>query len=311
MSAGWDRSVAVSTLHTFQPVGNLIHAEATPTALRRNGAAGLLVAGAGGDWTGYRLKSPVKRRPVEVPPLEGEGGRQEACLRVVDPYGEAQTRFEHPSGLILTAGADRRVGVARGDEAPTLSPPFTADLYVICADAAGTMVTVTTSDFRTEIWAADFSRRLGPAINERSFFGEGSTPEKTDWVALSPDGRRALIRSSFWDPPNLEVFWISLWDVETGLPLMDRTRFDDDGLTDGVVRSARFSADGHVTFIGDEALTPHSLELATPPALPAALPDYAEAIAGQTITPEGLAEQVADRAERLVAGNRLLESLAQ
>lgn len=311
MSAGWDRSVAVSTLHTYQTVGNLIHAEATPTALRRNGADGLLVAGASGDWAGYRLKAPVKRRVVDVPPLKGEGGRQEACLRVVDPYGDAQTRFEHPSGLILTATANRQVGAARGDDAPKLSPPFTADLYVVCANAEGSLVTVTTSDFRTEIWTADFSRRLGPAINERSFFGEGSTPEKTDWVALSPDGQRALIRSSFWDPPNLEVFWISLWDVATGLPLMDRTRFDDDGLTDGVVRSARFSGDGHVTFIGDKALVPHSLELTTPPALPAALPNYAEAVADQTITSEGLAERVPDRAERLVAGNRLLESLAQ
>lgn len=311
MSAGWDRSVSISTLNSFSPVGNLIYADSVPTALRRSGNAGLLVEGESGAWASYSLKSPVKRKPVAVAPLDTEGGRQEACLRIVDPYGDAQTRFEHPSGLILTAEPNRQVGAARAGETPKLSPPFAADLYVVCANSAGTIVTVTTADFRTEIWKADFSARLGPAINERQYFGEGSTPEKTDWVAISDDGTRALIRSSFWDPPNMEVFWISLWDIETGLPLMDRTQFYDDGLTDGVVRSARFAPDGHLTFIGDSALEPSSLQLTTPAALPAALPVYAEAIAGQSINTQGLAEVVPNRAERLDEGNKLLESLAE
>ena len=127
--------------------------------------------------------------------------------------------------------------------------------------------------------------------------------------AISPDGKRALIRSSFWNPPNLEMFWISLWDIESGLPLMDRTEFYDDGLTDGVIRSARFAPDGHITFIGDAALAPSSLELAMPAALPTALPGYAEAIAGQSINAEGLAVAVPNRAGRLVEGNKLIESL--
>ena len=46
-----------------------------------------------------------------------------------------------------------------------------------------------------------------------------------------------------------------------------------------------------------------------PTALPAALPAYAEAIGGQTIDAEGLAVAVANRAERLVEGNKLIESL--
>ena len=46
-----------------------------------------------------------------------------------------------------------------------------------------------------------------------------------------------------------------------------------------------------------------------PAALPAALPGYAEAIAGQSINAEGLAVAVPNRAERLVEGNKLIESL--
>ncbi|HZY68836.1 MAG TPA: toll/interleukin-1 receptor domain-containing protein [Devosia sp.] len=311
MSAGWDRSISISTIHSYGEVGNQIFADARPVALRRDGEAGLLVQSEAGEWSAFSLKSPVKRKPIPVAPLETEGAKQEACLRVIDPYGDAATRFEHPSGLVLTAEPDRRVGATPSGGETAFSPPFTADLYVVCASADGKVVTVTTADFRTEIWRADFSARLGPALNERTLFGEGSTPEKTDWVAISPDGKRAMIRSSFWNPPNLEVFWMSLWDIETGLPLMDRSEFADDGLTDGVVRSARFTPEGHVTFIGDEALSPTTLELAVPEAVPPALPDYAEAIAGQSINAEGLAVAVPNRAERLDQGNALLTSLAQ
>jgi hypothetical protein len=311
MSAGTDRSVSISTLHTFSAVGNLIYADAVPAALRRNGPSGLLVDTGNGNWSSYSLKAPVKRKPAPVPPLETEGARQEACLRIVDPFGDPATRFEHPSGLVLTLEAARRIGGARGGEPPKLSPSFAADLTLACASDDGAIVTITTADFRTEIWKADFSSRLGPALNEKTWFGEGSTPEKTDWIALSPDRKRAMIRSSFWNPPNLELFWISLWDIESGLPLMDRTEFADDGLTDGVVRSARFTADGHITFIGDSALTPSSIELTIPPALPSALPDYAEAIAGQSINVQGLAEPVANRATQLMEGIRVIESLAE
>ena len=311
MSAGTDRSVNISTLHTFNPVGNLIYADTVPTALRRNGASGLLVEEAAGQWSAYSLKAPVKRKPSPVAPLEGEGARQEPCLRLADPFTDPVTELEHPSGLRFTLEEGRRLGVTPRGGTKILSPAFSADLTLACASADGATVTVTTADYRTEIWKSDFSTRLGPALNEKIWFGEGSTPEKTDWVAISPDGTRALIRSSFWDPPNLELFWISLWDIESGLPLMDRTEFADDGLTDGVVRSARFAADGHITFIGDTALVPSSLELTMPPGLPAALPDYAEAIAGQSITVEGLAEPVANRATRLEAGSRVIAALTE
>jgi hypothetical protein len=311
MSAGADRSVNISTLYTFGAVGNLIYADALPTALRRNGDSGLLVGTEGGQWAAYGLKAPVRRKPVPVPPLEGLPNEQEACLRLADPFSDPITRLEHPSGLLLTVEAGRRVGVSRNGGAPVLSTPFAADLHTVCASDDGKIVTITTGDFRTEIWTADFATRLGPAIDERAWFGEGSTPEKTDWVAISPDGRHALIRSSFWNPPNLEMFWISLWDIETGLPLMDRTEFADDGLTDGAVKSARFTAGGDIAFVGDETFEAASpIELAIPPALPDALPGYAEAIAGQSINAQGLAAAVPDRSQRLVAGSRLVESLA-
>lgn len=309
MSAGTDRSVNISTLHTFSEVGNLIYANSLPTALRRNGESGLLVQTDGSQWSAYGLKAPVKRKPVPVTPLEGLPNEQEACLRLADPFADPVTRLEHPSGLVLTVEPGRRVGVARDGGAPGLSPAFAADLHTVCASGDGSIVTITTGDFRTEVWASDFSARLGPAIDERAWFGDNSTPEKTDWVAISPDGKRVMIRSSFWNPPNLELFWISLWDIATGLPLMDRTELADDGLTDGVVKSARFTPDGHITFIGDAALEPASLELAMPLALPSELPGYVEAIAGQSINAEGLAVAVSNRAERLTAGNKLIESL--
>jgi hypothetical protein len=308
MSGATDRTVAVSTLNTYGSVGNLIYADSQPVGLRRSGRAGLLVKGSVG-WTAYDLKSPIKTRPAIVPPLENEGGRQEACLRLADPLEEPQTRIEHPSGLVLSIEDGRRVGVSRDGLPPALAPAAWADIHTVCANAAGTIVSITSADFRTEFWTADLSTRLGPGINERAFFGNGLTPDKTDWVALSEDGSRALVRSSFWNPPNMEIFWLSLWDIETGLPLMDRTEFQDDGLTDGVIKSARFTPDGQIAFIGDKALTPQTLALSAPPALPTALPAYAEALANQTITDAGLAESVPDRTSRLVEGNRLIGEL--
>jgi hypothetical protein len=309
MSAGGDRTVVISTLYTYGSVGNLVYADSLPTALRRNGNDGLLVQTDGASWSAYSLKSPVRRKPVPVAPLDGLAGEQEACIRLADPFADPVSRLEHPSGIVLSVETGRRVGVKGSDGAMHLSPPFAADLHTVCASDDGAIVTITTGDFRTEIWTADFSARRGPALDERTQFGEGSTPEKTDWVAISPDGRRAMIRSSFWNPPNLEVIWISLWDIESGLPLMDRTEFADDGLTDAVIQSARFTADGDVTFIGSSAMEPQTLELAMPTPLPAALPGYAEAIAGQSITSEGIAEPLANRAERLAAGSQLIESL--
>jgi WD40 repeat protein len=317
MSAGQDGTVSISTLkvsplNTFRPVGNLIYADSPPTALRRNGASGLLVKNDGGRWVAYDLKSPVKRKPVEVPALQKtDPAHQEACLRLIDPYGKPETRLEHPSGLVLTAATNRQVGVARAGEAAKLSPLFTADIGVICAANDGSIVTVTTTDFRTEIWKSDFSERLGLILDEAAYFGAGLMPEKTDWVEISPDGQRAMIRSSFWDPPNVEVFWISLWDIQTGLPLMDRTKFATDGLTDRQVQSARFATDGHITFIGDEALAPQSLEVSPPAAFSQTLPQYVEALVNRSINAQGLPERIPDRADRLAAGNQLLESMGE
>jgi len=208
---------------------------------------------------------------------------------------------------VITAEANRRqVSVARTGEAPRLSPVFPADIGTVCASDDGGIVTVTTADFRTEIWRSDFSARQGLALDERPYFSGSWTPEKTDWVALSPDGQSALIRSSFWDPPNVEVFWLSLWDIQSGLPLMYREQFGDDGSVAGAVSSARFAADGHLTFIGGE---PHSLELSPPAPLHQILPQYAEAIVGRRINTQGLAEPIPDRADRLVSGDKLLASI--
>ena len=311
MSAGRDRTVVISTLFTYGSVGNLVYADSLPTALRRNGDDGLLVQTEGATWSAYSLKSPVKRKPVPVAPLEGLPTEQEACIRLADPFAEPASRLEHPSGLVLTIETGRRVGAARPGGAVNLSPSFAADLHTVCASDDGAIVTITTGDFRTEIWTSDFSVRRGPAIDERTAFGDGTTPEKTDWVAISPDGRRAMVRSSFWDPPNVEVIWISLWDIESGLPLMDRTEFADDGFSDAVVRSARFTPDGDITFIGGATLEPQSLELSMPSPLPTALPAYAEAIAGQSINSEGIAVAIPNRADRLAEGSKLIEALVE
>jgi len=304
MSAAGDRTVRVSTLHTGESVGNLLFAEQPVAALSGDGQGILTLVAADGSNAGYSLKAPVKRTISPRPkPAESDAAHQEACLRPNDRYADPVTTLAHPSGLTLTMEPGRRVGVAAAGLPKAVSPAFVSDIEVVCASADGKLVAVTTTDFRTEIWTADFAGRVGQPLDEKRRFGDGLTPDKTDWVQLSADGRTALVRSSFWDPPNVDYFWLNVWDIDSGLPLIDRVQMADDGLTDGVIRSATLDQQsGHLIYIGDAAMVPQSIEVAPPAQVAALLPQYSEAIAGQTIDSEGIAVAVPDRAERLAAG---------
>lgn len=63
--------------------------------------------------------------------------------------------------------------------------------------------------------------------------------------------------------------------------------------------------------MGAEASGRTPLELIPPASLVTALPAYAEAIAGRTITSEGNSEPVADRAARLAAAYKLIDELPE
>lgn len=77
------------------------------------------------------------------------------------------------------------------------SPTFPNDVILTCVGEGGDSLAITTSDFVTEIWARDFSRRLGLPIEERRVFREGSTPESAKRVFISRDNKTALIESFF------------------------------------------------------------------------------------------------------------------
>lgn len=307
MSASADRVVHVSKMTEGVPVGNAIQADAVVTGLERIGKTGLVVETADGKRQRFELRAPVQPTATKLPAEMTAG---EPCLKSND-VSEGNAVLDHPSGMRIEFSGTRQVKLSRPGSKPVLSPAFDADVALVCASASGDLAAVTTANFRTEIWTSDFSRRLGPPLDERRFFKEQPVPEKTDWVKLSADGKKALIRSSFWDAPNMDIFWINLWDVDSGLPLMDRTRFADDNLTEGAVQSAAIDpGTGRVVYLTGSRPV-RSVQVDAPTQVKSWLPDFAEAATGLSINPQGLPVRIEDRATRLKDGIGRLDGLGQ
>jgi hypothetical protein len=196
-----------------------------------------------------------------------------------------------------------------------MSPTFAADIVLVCLNDAGDRLAITTSDFITEVWAIDFSRRFGLPLSERRLFGSGRRPATTDMTVLAPDGKTAAIVSFFWNSPNLAERWYSFWDLETALPLADRIYIGNDGLSDGVADSVRMDASGRfLAFVesdGENKVKPIKwLQADPPPSVAEWIADLAEAIAGVALDDQGILMPVADRVAKLERGKRALAELA-
>src|SRR5262249_3253785 len=112
--------------------------------------------------------------------------------------------------------SNREVRIKRGGSPVGNSIAFGADIKLVCALNNGAYFSFSLDGFRTEIWDRDLKRRLAPPINEWMLFTGHDTPQKTTDVSLSQDGSRAVVRSTIWIPPNVGIFWASVWDVASG-----------------------------------------------------------------------------------------------
>ena len=179
---------------------------------------------------------------------------------------------------------------------------------LVCLNGAGDRLAVTTSDFVTEVWATDFSRRYGLPLVERRLFGSGRRPATTEMTVLSSDGKSAAVETFFFDPPNVEYRWLSFWDLESALPLVDRVPFGDDDLSG---QSIGMDASGHylVVVVEDNKGKENgrqipSLQVVPPPSVATWIADFAEAIGGLSLDDAGNLVPVADRLAKLDRGAR-------
>lgn len=293
MSSGADGTTLVSTIGIqSRPVGGLIRFDDAAVGIMRT-QRGLALIASKGQPRYLDLMQP----PLRQPPLPASVPADAPCLASADL--ESGKSVLEPSGISVALASSRQATITPRGGAAATSPLYAAPIALVCASTDGRFVTLTTTDFRTEAWMADFTRRLGSAIDERPFFGAGSTPEKTDWVKLSPDGTQLLLRSSFWQGPNEDTSWVSLWDLQSGLPLIDRIK---DVQYDFDAQGAAFEpATGDVLLVrGDKPLG--RVVVNTPANSAAWLPGFAEATAGVSIGEEGLAREITGRPAALADG---------
>jgi hypothetical protein len=315
MSSGSDGTLRVSSLRAGEPVGNVLQLPNAAVSIARDGSGGLAVTYGDGERRSFALHGAA-RLPLPADLKIDE--KRNDCRKWGD---EARFGLPGVKNLMtpkgeLTELGPRQLAVGNPGGPQTTSPLFSADIVLVCLGITGDRVIVTTSDFVTEAWALDFSRRWGLPIVERRLFDARNTPATTELTILSPDGKSAMVESFLFDPPNLNRSWYSFWDLDTALPLMDRMYFSDDSLTDGVVESVRMDASGrYLVFVNEgnekkKMSSVTSLQMTAPDSVLSWIADFAEAIGGVSLDDEGALVPVPDRLAKLQQGAEKLAGLA-
>lgn len=297
MAATEDRTVTVLGAGG-EPLGSSIRSTEPVTSLAR-GADDRLDIGQGSFVASFTYK------PANPTAYRGNmtyAPHSDSCFDASDG-----TPVAHGSGLVIGVKDGRQVELGRTQGLVTArSPRFEKAITLVCATDSGDRVAISFEDFRTEVWFADFSQRVGQDLDMSRLFDEDAMPG-TVRTLLSPDGRHVLIRSSYDPQPAETRDWYAVWDIESGLPVADLVSFDRGS-------DAAFDPEtGQVVYFdmqyyrGDPALTAISLD--PPPAAVKALPDYLEGIGGQMINSGGILVGVPNRSERLQAGYAMVQAM--
>ena len=226
-----------------EAIGNVLHFGRAATSIRRTGDQGIAVSLDEGQPQFFSLRSVLKAPLAGSPPViepkaqckRWDGQEQDVFSIDATQSGKLLTG----KGELSSLGARQLVVIDQGVKRFT-SPLFANDVILTCLGDAGDAISVTMRGFVTEIWSTDFSRRLGPPINERRLFREGETPQSTRRVYIPQDDKNALIESALWISPNLMVQWYSMWNLDTSLPVMDRAMFVNDLSVDDVSVDAAY-----------------------------------------------------------------------
>ncbi len=114
------------------------------------------------------------------------------------------------------------------------SRDFPWPTVAVCADGRTDRLASGLDNRNVEIWRDDLSTRIGVPIDQLSYFKDKWRPDQLIHAQLSGDERRVLTVTHFCDPPNLGYFWISLYGIATGLPLVDNLSVVDEDIDCGV-----------------------------------------------------------------------------
>lgn len=304
VSTAVDQSVIVASLETGEAAGWPLHADAAVEALVVDAADRIRLRLAGGRAASWKLLPPSKApvssqadlRFTKDPGLQkqypDEDQSQPATKPVIaDQRGTLQLRIADGSVLEL---AD----TAKNPDTPVWKHRFSSAI-AHARFAGDDRVIVQTSFFTTETWDVKADAPVNPAIDETALFSTGQTSDTVLLSSLSPDGKLALTRSFFWDPPNVGIYSFTVWDAATAKPLTAPVRIIYNVATDeNADNHAEFSQDGiHLLFgrTGENAAhkTSTSLQIIPPRKVLPLIPDLAEALGGLRLKPDGSLETAA------------------
>ncbi len=317
LSGGDDGTVHVSSSsRPDEPVGVPIKLSTRIARIMRDGANGLVADTAGGERHRFDLMQPLKVRLPEDLELPAT-----APYCIEWPEGNASVakaevaKLAPASGPRLAYMGTRKFEVVANGKT-SVSPTLDVDLELVCLDQNNARVSLTTEDFVTRIWDTGLTAMAGQPLDEKRYFQSRPTPESTKSVVLTANGDRALVRSFFWDPPNVAYWWFNLWDSGTALPLFDRKQsidWSDKPVPENALldSSERFVLFAHGTK-RDRASILEYIQIKPPEGIAAWLPDFAEAIAGQTFDDQGLPINIPapERTRRLTTGVDQIEKFA-
>jgi hypothetical protein len=155
-----------------------------------------------------------------------------------------------------------------------------------------------TGFFSTEMLDVRKDTLMHPVIDEASTFTADTRSDTVLLSSLSADRTLTLSRSFFWDPPNVGVYYFTVWDTATGKPVSDRIRLVDNVALDQIAANhAEFSTDGRFLLFGrsGEDAKPDitdTLQLVPPDPILPVIADLAEALGGLRLKADGNLEPV-------------------
>ncbi|HEY4308802.1 MAG TPA: hypothetical protein VGN12_05050 [Pirellulales bacterium] len=321
VSASADRQLMVCDLTENKLLGNTIALAADPQGVSRVASDRIRVVMAGERITEYKL-IPIPSFPehhdLRASVLDDEAAARKQVNRELALLPINTVVARSPNRKIAIRMAKQSEIEAMREDSGRLGGTLwrremVSPVLRIHFEKNGDVLVAQTDSFTTEVLNSNTGERIGSAIEERRLFGDdvkGSEPLASYFggslrpaIPLASDLGAArnllLTRSFFWDPPNLGYYWFTVWDIESGLPLIDVERGGEAVAKDedSVLNYAYVSPDQRFLFLeGDDPnKTNRSILLLPTPELRAILPKAAEAFGGLKVESDGSFTVVPDR----------------
>lgn len=304
VSGSADQQVRVWDIQANEPLGGTIALPDAPTHAARVGEDRVRVKMPSGEREYTLLPAIIAAVPSgSAIPQEQRMTDDERAddFQAVSLARENQVIAQSPDGKRSVRLVDRGQIEVSGEGGATWRHRVSAAVWK--ARFQGDRLILQTNAFTTQILNAATGERIGPVMDESRNFVDAVRPSKPLSSTLGGAGNVVLTRSFFWDPPNVAHHWFTVWDLTTGLPLMDAEHVADTGFAppEQTINYAALSPDESRLLLGGDAKVVRCIELSPPAALETQLPNLAEAFGGLKVEQDGTFSAVPDQLKKIRA----------